>query len=211
MARNVPQRPIRLHRFALSGHCHRVELLLALLELPYETIEVDLAAGDQRRPEFLALNPFGQVPVIEDGTVVVSDANAILTYLAETYAGSRFRLSSPALLAEQQRWFSVAAGPLDEGPATARAMCLFGRAGDLERPRARAHALFRVLDAHLAPRPYLLGSELTLGDLAIYAYAAHAPEGGVSLAEYPHLRAWLQRVESTPRFVGMARSPLPER
>jgi glutathione S-transferase len=63
MARNVPQRPIRLHRFALSGHCHRVELLLSLLELPYESIDVDLRAGEQRRPEFLALNPFGQVPV----------------------------------------------------------------------------------------------------------------------------------------------------
>jgi glutathione S-transferase len=210
MARNVPQRPIRLHRFALSGHCHRVELLLRLLELPYETIEVNLAAGDQRKPEFLALNPFGQVPVIEDGTVVVSDSNAILTYLAEAYAGARFRLNSPALLAEQQRWFSVAAGPLDEGPATARAMCLFGRAGDLERPRARAHALFRVLNAHLESRAYLVGSELTLADLAIYSYAAHAPEGGVSLAEHPHLRAWLQRVESTPRFVGLPRSPVPE-
>lgn len=210
MARTVPQRPIRLHRFALSGHCHRVELLLSLLELPYETIDVDLAGGEQRRPPFLALNPFGQVPVIEDGTVVVADANAILTYLAQSYAGDRFRLDTPALLAEQQRWFSVAAGPLDEGPATARAMCLFGRAGDRERPRARAHALFRVLDAHLAPRPFLLGSALTLADLALYAYSAHAPEGGVSLAEYPHLRAWLERVESTPRFIPLPRSPLPE-
>jgi glutathione S-transferase len=210
MARNVPQRPIRLHRFALSGHCHRVELLLSLLELPYEIIDVDLSAGEQRRPEFLALNPFGQVPVIEDAAVVVADANAILTYLAESYAGERFRLGSPALLAEQQRWFSVAAGPLADGPAMARAICLFRRAGDVEPPRARAHALLRVLEAHLAARPFLLGAELTLADLANYSYVAHAPEGGVSLAEYPHVRAWIERVESTPRFIHLPRSPLPE-
>jgi glutathione S-transferase len=187
-----------------------VELLLSLLELPYEIIDVDLGAGEQRRPEFLALNPFGQVPVIEDGAVVVADANAILTYLAESYAGERFRLSSPALLAEQQRWFSVAAGPLDGGPATARAMCLFRRAGDLEQARARSHALLRVLEVHLAARPFLLGAELTLADLANYSYVAHAPEGGISLAEYPHVRTWIERVESTPRFIPLPRSPVPE-
>lgn len=69
MARNVPHRPIRLHRFALSGHCHRVELLLRLLELPYEAIELSLSAGDQRKTEFLALNPFGQVPVIPEAAI----------------------------------------------------------------------------------------------------------------------------------------------
>ncbi|MET0409940.1 MAG: glutathione S-transferase N-terminal domain-containing protein, partial [Polyangiaceae bacterium] len=103
---------LRLHRFARSGHCHRVELLLSLLQLPFEALDVNLAAKEQRTPRFLTLNPFGQVPVLEDGGLVICDSNAILLYLSARYAGPRFQLSSPALVAEQQRWFSVAAGPL---------------------------------------------------------------------------------------------------
>jgi glutathione S-transferase len=206
MARTPPLRPIRLHRFARSGHCHRVELLLSLLELPFEAIDVDLPAKEQKTPRFLALNPFGQVPVIEDGDVIVADSNAILLYLAGEYAGPRFQLESPALLAEQQRWFSIAAGPLASGPAAARAQRLFRSHVDLDAAQAGAHALFGVMDAHLASRSFLLGERLSLADIANYAYVARAPEGGVELDDYSALRAWLARVEGTPRFVAMPRS-----
>lgn len=208
MARH-PQHPIRFHRFALSGHCHRVELLLSMLELPFEPIEVNLAARDQKQPTFLALNPLGEVPVIQDGALTLADSNAILLYLATEYGGSRFQLTSAAQLAEQQRWFSIAAGPLASGPAAARALRLFRRPGDVEAAQTRAHGLLRVIDAHLATQPFLVGSELSLADIANYTYIAHAPEGGVALDDYPRLRAWLARVEATPRFVGMAKSPSP--
>jgi glutathione S-transferase len=185
-----------------------VELLLSLLELPFEAIDVSLPAGEQKRPEFLALNAFGQVPVIEDGSLVLADSNAILVYLAREYGGSRFRLESAADLAEQQRWFSVAAGPLALGPAAARVFTLFRRPGDLAEAQSRAHALLQVMEAHLAGRPFLLGRELSLADLANYTYVAHAPEGGVGLEGYPRVRAWLGRIESTPRFVAMPKSPV---
>src|SRR5439155_15536458 len=104
-----PARPILLHRYALSGHAHRAELLLSLLGLPFEKIEVDLARGEQKTPQFLALNPFGQVPVIEDGEVVVADSNAILTYLALRYDPSgRWLPRDPLGAAKVQRWLSVA-------------------------------------------------------------------------------------------------------
>jgi glutathione S-transferase len=169
-----------------------VELLLSLLELPVELVDVDLAGGEQKRPPFLALNAFGQVPVLEDDALTLADSNAILLYLAASYGAPRFSPASPALLAEQQRWFSVAAGPLALGPAA-----------------ARAHALFRVMNAHLAARPFLTGSELGLADVSNYAYVAHAPEGGVPLDEYPNLRAWIARVEATPRFVPMKSAAKP--
>lgn len=202
-------RPIRLHRFALSGHCHRVELLLSLLDLRFETLNVDLRAGEQKSPHFLALNPFGQVPVLEDGAHCLSDSNAILLYLAQRYGDARWALESPVLAAEQQRWFSVAAGPLASGPAAARAHYLFKRPLDLGAVRARSHALLSIMNAHLAERSYLLGAELTLADVANYAYVAHAPEGGISLDAYPNLCAWIGRVEATPRFVPMPKSPTP--
>ena len=63
----APARPIRFYRFALSGHSHRVELFLSLLGLPVEPVDVDLVGRAQKKAEFLAKNPFGQVPVIEDG------------------------------------------------------------------------------------------------------------------------------------------------
>ncbi|HEX7690254.1 MAG TPA: glutathione S-transferase, partial [Burkholderiaceae bacterium] len=108
---------IRFHEFPLSGHSHRVAQMLAMLELPVERVAVDLAAGDQRRPGFLALNRFAQVPVIEDGDVVVADSNAILVYLAKRYgAGTGWLPEDPAGAARVQRWLSVAAGPVAFGP-----------------------------------------------------------------------------------------------
>ena len=70
--------PIKLYRSIISGHAHRAELFLSLLGLPYTAIDIDLRAGQQRGAEFLKLNPFGQVPVIDDDGVVVADSNAIL-------------------------------------------------------------------------------------------------------------------------------------
>lgn len=74
---------MKLHHHPLSGHSHRAVLLASLLNVPHELVEVDLKAGAHKRPEFLALNPFGQVPVLEDDGVVVADSNAILVYLAK--------------------------------------------------------------------------------------------------------------------------------
>jgi glutathione S-transferase len=207
--RQESRNSIRFHRFALSGHCHRVEFLLSLLDLPFELVDVDLGALEQKAPRFLALNAFGQVPVLEDGAIALADSNAILHYLATCYGAPRFVPASPALAAEQQRWFSIAAGPLAFGPAAARAHYLFKSPADLPVAQGRAHALFRVMNAHLAERAFLLGNELSLADVANYAYVAHAPEGGVPLDEYPNLRAWIGRVEATPRFVPMKPSPKP--
>jgi glutathione S-transferase len=200
--------PIRLYRHPLSGHSHRVELFLSLLELPKELIDVDLSRP--RDPEFLAKNPFGQVPVIEDGEVTIADSNAILVYLASRYdAERRYLPADPLGLAQVQRWLSVAAGQLAAGPAAARLVKVFGAPLDHERARGIADKLFGVLERALSARKYLVGSSASIADIALYTYAAHAPEGGVSLDPYPNLGAWLARVESLPGFVPMRRSPVP--
>ena len=201
-----PKRPIRLHRMALSGHCHRVQLLLSLLELPHEIVEVDLAAGAHKRPDFLRMNPFGQVPVIEDGDVVLGDSNAIMVYLENRYAPGQWMPRDPLGAARVQRWLSAAAGPLAFGAATARIIALFKRPDDPAPAIARAHGLLKVMEQELAASPYLAGDAPTLADLAHYSYTAHAPEGNVSLEPYPNVRAWLARIEALPRFVPMARS-----
>ncbi|MBX3608540.1 MAG: glutathione S-transferase [Hydrogenophaga sp.] len=200
-----PAQPLRLHRFALSGHAHRVELMLNLLDLPYECVDVDLTQGAHLQPAFLQLNPFAQVPVLEDGETVLPDSNAILLYLVERYdPEGPWWPSDVQQRAQVQRWFSVAAGPLASGPAAARIARLFGRPDD---PRAHeiAALLLQRMQAHLSQRDWLVGDGPTLADVSLYTYTAHAPEGGVSLAPYPAVRDWLARVERLPRFVPMAR------
>ena len=201
--------PLRLHRFALSGHAHRVELLLSLPGLPFERIDVDLAKGAHKAPDFLARNPFGQVPVIEGGEVTLSDSHAILAYLAAKYGGDTWLPRDPIGAARVQRWLSVAAGPLAFGPAAARLIALFKTPYNLAEVTARAHALFAVIEAELSAASFITGRRPTIADVALYSYTAHAPEGGVSLAAYPRLRDWLARIEQLPGFVPMIGSPLP--
>jgi glutathione S-transferase len=204
-----PKNPIRLHRFALSGHAHRAQLMLSLLGVPHEIVDVDLARGAQRTPEFLALNPFGQVPVIQDGDTVVADSNAILVYLALTRDPHRRWLpEDPLTQAKVQRWLSAAAGPLAFGPASARVAHLFGRPLN-PQSTALAQQLLDGMERHLDGCEWLAAPHPTIADVAMYSYTAHAPEGGISLEPWPRTRAWLERVEALPGFVGMARSPLP--
>jgi glutathione S-transferase len=206
-----PAKPIRLYRHALSGHAHRVELFLSLLGLPCEKIDVDMVRGAHKAPEFMARNnPFGQVPVIEDGDIAIADSNAILVYLATRYdAGGPWLPRDAVGAARVQQWLSVAAGQLAYGPSAARLAKLFGARLDLDRAQAISRQLFDVLDHELAKRPYLAGDSPTIADVALYAYAAHAPEGDVPLEPYGHMRAWLARIEALPGFVPMRSSQPP--
>lgn len=209
MSKATPPQPIRLYGARPSGHVHRVRLFLSLLQLPYEWIEVDLPGGAHKRPEFLKKNPFGKVPVIEDGDVTLYDSNAILVYLALKYdAGGTWLPRDPVGAAGVQRWFSLAAGEILHGPGFARAVNLFHRPFDLAQAQALARALFTVLDAQLAGTRFAIGDTPTLADVAGYSYIFLAPEGGISLHPWPHLREWLARIEALPHFVPMPTHPV---
>lgn len=198
--------PIKLYHFPLSGHAHRVQLMLSLLGLPVEVVFVDLAKGEQKQADFLAINAFGQVPVIDDDGMVLADSNAILVYLASKYGKGHWLPTDPVGVARVQRWLSVAAGPLHAGPAAARLITVFGAPYNAEEVIARSHSLLKVIDQHLSNSAYLTGHVATIADVAGYSYIAHAPEGNVSLEDYPHVRAWLGRIEALPGFVGMPRT-----
>lgn len=193
---------LTLYRFPLSGHAHRAELFLSLLGLPAQLVDVDLRQGAHKRPEFLKLNPFGQVPVLRDGEAVIADSTAILVYLARQYAPD-WLPSDPLEAAQVQRWLSAASGPIAAGPARARLITVFGARYNAEETIAQAHALLRVVESELAGRAWLVGERPSIADIAAYTYIAHAPEGNVDLSPYPALRAWLQRIEALPGFVPM--------
>lgn len=206
----APAQPIKLYSNVISGHVHRVRLFLSILGLPFDCVEIDFMQGAHRTPEFLALNAFGQVPVIEDGDVVLADSNAILVYLNQRYAPDPAHWMPRDALgaAHVQRWLSVAAGPLAYGPAAARVMVVFNRPADPSETAARSHALLQVMETQLNAQAFLAGPTATLADLSNYAYVARAPEGNVSLEPYPRLRAWLERIEALPGFVPMVRTPV---
>jgi glutathione S-transferase len=209
MSATIPPATVRLHRFALSGHAHRVQLMLSLLNLPCTLVDVDLPNGAHKTPAFLARNAFGQVPVLEIDGQTLADSNAILVYLALTRDPQRRWLPvDAATQAQVQRWLSVAAGQLAAGPAAARVARVFGRP---HNPQALliAEQLFGLMDQHLAGRSWLAADHATLADVAMYSYSAHAPEGGIALTPWPALRAWLARTEALPGFVAMPRSALP--
>ena len=195
-----------VHGTNLSGHTHRVENFLTMLDLPYQL--VDTPAPRRRTAEFLALNPLAQIPVLQDGELTIADSNAILVYLAGRYApGSGWLPDEPAAAARVQRWLSIAAGELKYGPAAARVIKVWNGPGNLADTHAIAARLLRFTDDHLATRSFLAADRATIADLSCYPYFARAPEGDISLADYPHVRAWLARVEALPRFKPMPVAP----
>lgn len=200
---------ITLHGFPLSGHSHRVQLALSLMGLPHQVVQVDLKNGAHKSPEFLKINPFGQVPVLDDGGTTLFDSNAILVYLATQYdADRRWLPRDPKGQADVQAWLSIAAGQIAFGPAAARLITVFGAKYNPEEVISRAHALLTVMDAQLATRSFLVGTSATLADIAGYSYISAAPEGNVDLAAYPNVLAWLARVEALPGFVPFQKTPV---
>lgn len=200
---------IKLYRHPLSGHSHRVEVLLSLLNIEADIVDVDLKTGAHKTAEFLSKNSFGQVPVLEDGEVTLSDSNAILVYLASKYDSQRTWY--PENLVEQaqvQRFLSIAAGKIAFGPAAARLVNVFGAGLDHKTAIETSHAIFEVLEAHLSDREWLAADTATIADVANYAYIAHAPEGDVSLENYPNIRAWLARFQALPGFVALGSTPV---
>ncbi|MDL2184800.1 glutathione S-transferase [Pseudomonas sp. ChxA] len=203
----MSQSAIKLYGFPLSGHSHRVELMLSLLGLPSEFILIDLKQGAQKAPDFIAnLNRFGQVPVIDDNGTVLADSNAILLYLANRYGNGQWLPSDPVGQARVQRWLSAAAGQLHAGPAAARLALVFGAEVDTVTAISRSHALLKLVEEQLSQSRFLASDQPSIADVAFYTYVAHAPEGNVSLADYPQVRAWLASIEALPGFVGMQRS-----
>ena len=198
---------ITLYRHPLSGHAHRAELFLSLLGADAQLVDIDLMAGEHKQEAFLAKNRFGQVPVLEDDGETIADSNAILVYLAMKYDNARrWYPSDPVVAADVQRFLSVAAGPVASGPASARLVNVFGAGLDHDRAKDIAHGVLDVLNKHLENRNWLVGEAATIADVANYAYIAHAPEGDVSLASYPNVRAWLNRIVALPGFVPMQRT-----
>lgn len=192
---------MKLHYFPLSGHAHRAHLFLSLLGIDHEVIHVDLPNGAHKSPDFLKLNPFGQVPVMEDGDVVISDSIAIMVYAAKKIGATQWLPEDAVNAAKVQRWLSVAAGQIAYGPCAARLITVFNAPFDADEVIARAHDILALIEGQLSENDWIALDHPTIADIALYSYIANAPEGNVDLAAYGNVRAWLNRIEALPGFV----------
>lgn len=193
---------IELHEFAASGNCHKVRLMLSLLGLRYESIAVNGSEREHKSAAFLNKNPFGQVPILVDGDVVLRDSQAILVYLSLEY-GDGWLPTKPAEMAQVAAWLSVSANEVARGPNMLRLHHKFGRPIDVPAAQAATTQLFDLLDSHLAIQDWLALGQPTIADVAIYPYVALSPEGLVDLEPYRFIRAWLDHVQALPGYVGM--------
>ncbi|MCT0207196.1 glutathione S-transferase family protein [Synechococcus sp. CS-1332] len=195
---------IKLHGHELSGNSYKVRLLLELLGVPFTWVRVDLMAGEHKSPAFLALNPFGQVPVLEEDGTTLGDAQAILFYLAARQGDGQWLPADPLAQARVVRWLSTAAGEVRQGPENARLHHLFGVTSiSIERASEKAAFILDQLERHLADRPWLELERPTIADIAVFPYVALAGDGGIDLAPYPNVRAWIGRIQALPGYVGM--------
>ncbi len=200
---------MKLYHFPLSGHAHRARLFFSLIDAEVDIIDLDLAAGEHKQPDYLQLNRFGQVPVLVDGDTVIADSNAILVYAAKKYGRTDWLPETPAEAAAVQRWLSVAAGQVAFGPAAARLITVFGADFEPDEVIARAHAVLTVIDAELEGYDWIAGGQKpSVADVALYSYIARAPEGNVDLSGYPEATAWLARIEALPGFVSFQPTPV---
>lgn len=200
---------MKLYHFPLSGHAHRARLFLSLIDAPVDVVDIDLAAGEHKQPEYLKLNRFGQVPVLVDGETAIADSNAILVYAAKKFGRTDWLPESPAEAAAVQRWLSVAAGQIAFGPAAARLITVFGAGFDADEVIGRAHAVLAVIDAELEGRDWIASvGKPSIADIALYSYIARAPEGNVDLSGYSEVKSWLARIEALPGFVPFQQAPV---
>lgn len=194
---------MKLYDLTLSGNCYKVRLFAALAGIPVDIVPVDFLAGEHKRPPLITLNPWGEIPILVDGEVVLRDSQAILVYLARRYAGDAWLPADPAAMAEVVQWLSTAANEVQNGPAAARLVDKFGYAIDKADTLRRAARILPLIDARLAEHDWLALDRPTIADCAVLPYVALAPEGGVSLSDFPHIRAWIERVKALPGFVPM--------
>jgi glutathione S-transferase len=195
---------MRLYELDSSGNCLKCRILLRQLELPYESVPVDLFLGETRTEEHMARNPDGRIPVLEtDDGEFIPESGAILLFLAE---GTSLLPAGGVERAGVHQWMFFEQNRIEADLAVARFLKLAGR--DETMPEVFANRLERGRDALAAlerglsdGRPFVAGDGYTVADIALYAYVHCGGDAGADPREHRHIAGWLDRVEATPRFL----------
>lgn len=182
---------------SISGNCLKVKFICDRLKIPYRWVETSVMKAETRKPEFLNMNPAGQVPVVKlaDGRLL-AQSNAIMLYLAE---GSDLIPADSFDRALMFQWLFWEQYSHETSIAVRRFHLTY-----LKRPEAeidpalmvRGERALSLMNDHLATRRYFVGDKLSLADVALVAYTRWAHEGGFDLSRYGRVRDWVKRVET---------------
>jgi len=188
---------IQVYGDSISGNCLKVKWTLEYLDIPYRWIETGVLQGETRTPDFLAMNPAGQVPVVilSDGRPL-AQSNAIISHLAE---GSALIPDDPYARAKMMEWLFGEQYSHEPYVAVARFQVAYlGRSPAELDPKLieRANSALQRLEDALSGGQFLVGADCSLADVSLVAYTRVAHEGGLDLALYPAVRAWVARVEA---------------
>jgi glutathione S-transferase len=192
----------KLYGTQQSGNVYKVRLMLSLLDLPYELITLDLAAKAHRSPEFLQLNPMGQIPVLIDGDVNIRDSQAILVYLAKQY-GNEWLPSDAVGMAKVMQWLSIAANEIEHSFTALRRHFLLGAPIDQVKAERIAKNLLAVMEQHLQTQHWLECNRPTIADIACYPYINLADDSRIDLSNYTNVRNWMNAIQQLPRYTPM--------
>ena len=197
---------MKLYNSQLSGNCWKVRQLLALLDIPYERIELDVIDRSNRRDVLGGKNPALRVPTLElDDGRHLAESNAIIWYLAD---GTPYVPDDPLDRARVLQWMFFEQYEVEPNLAVARFwVSILGErdtyAAELEGKWQAGNRALAAIDGHLEGRDWLVGDAFSIADVSVYAYTHVAEEGGFDLGAYPAVRAWLDRVVARPGYVPM--------
>ena len=201
---------MRLYNHPLSGNSYKVRLFLALLGLDYDLRNMEWDETGTRSKEFLAINPRGQVPVLQDAGITVWDSQAILAYLACHHGEEWFPLDRQKT-AQVMQWLAVSENELMFGLAGARGLKKFGvevvrnayGQVDLDMAQKMGRVGLAAMDVQLAKTEWLALDRPTIADVACFPHVALASEGGINLDDYPSIVSWISRIKALPGFIAM--------
>ena len=185
-----------------SGNSYKLRVLLALIGVEYEEVMVNFRMHEHKSADYRKINPRGQVPAIVDGEMVLWDSAACLVYIARKFGGKQWLPSAPAPMAEVKNWVSLAGNEMLYGLQYARRALTRGicSAGTVEQMQVNGRIALDVVEARLATQDWLALGHPTIADIACFPYVETAPEGGMPLAPYPRITAWLARCKALPQW-----------
>lgn len=199
---------MKIYGHPYSNHARRVQMLCEECAIPYEYETVDLMTGAQYSPAFLAMNPNGKVPVIEDDGFQLWESNAIMRYLADKHKAKNWYPTDPKARAQAEQWLDWTQTRL--GPECAKLMFNTHFAGANANPKAIEDGkkwlakILPVMDAELGKRQYLCGDQPTLADLAAATNLAYLEMCQFDLDAYPSVTKWFKGIKARPSFVKTA-------
>ncbi|MEL6937214.1 MAG: glutathione S-transferase family protein [Cyanobacteria bacterium J06607_17] len=198
---------MKLYYFPPSPNSRRAQVVAVYLELSVELALINLPQGDQRTADFLALNPTGRIPVLQDGDFVLWESNAIMQYLASQVSTPLWPddAQQRADIMRWQSWqlahWAKGCQPLNYERLVKKVLQLGEPDPQVEQQALKTfHKEAQVLNTHLADREYLVNNTLTLADFSVAGDLTYAVPAQFPLGEYPHIRAWYDRIEALPAW-----------